>query len=59
MSQDPEQFRRKARDLLAEGWPVKHVVEDLDLSMQTGYNWRNHEVIDRGKRPDPSRVEQI
>ena len=58
MSQYPEQFRQKVLDLLAEGRPVKHVAEDLDLSMQAVYNWRNQEAIDRGERPGLSRVEQ-
>lgn len=52
------QFRRKVLDLLAQGRAVKHVAEDLDLSMQTVYNWQNHEAIDRGDRPGLSRAEQ-
>lgn len=58
MSQYPEQFRRKVLDLLAEGRPVKHVAEDLDLSMQNVYNWRNQEAVDRGERPGLSHVEK-
>lgn len=59
MSRYPEQFRRKVLDLLAEGRPVKHIAEDLDLSMQTLYNWRNQEAIDRSERPGSAKSSRV
>ena len=47
----PPVFRRKVLDLLAAGGSVAPLSADLGVSDQTIYNWRRHDVIDRGLEP--------
>ena len=51
------EFRRKVLDLVAAGRPVTQVAEDLGVTAQTIYNWRNQELIDTGVEPGLSSVQ--
>lgn len=46
----PTAFRRKVLDLVKAGRPVAEVAEQLGVSAQTIYNWRNQDLVDRGLR---------
>lgn len=46
----PVEFRRKVLDLIEAGRPVVEIAEQLGVSDQTIYNWRNQDRIDRGLR---------
>ncbi len=46
----PVEFRRKVLDLIAAGKPVTEIAEQLGITAQTVYNWRNQDQIDRGVR---------
>ena len=46
----PVAFRRKVLDLIEAGRPVAEIAEQLGVSDQTIYNWRNQDQIDRGLR---------
>ena len=46
----PVEFRRKVLDLIEAGRPVVEIAEQLGISAQTVYNWRNQDHIDRGLR---------
>ena len=52
------EFRRKVLDLLAEGRSVAGVAHDLNISVQTIYNWRRQDRIDRGEAPGRSSAEK-
>jgi putative transposase len=47
----PPEFRRKGLDLLKAGRTVAQLVNDLQISDQTIYNWRRQELIDTGQMP--------
>ena len=47
----PPEFRRKVLDLLRAGRSVAELVNDLQISDQTIYNWRRQELIDTGQMP--------
>jgi transposase InsO family protein len=47
----PPEFRRKVLDLLKAGRTVAQLVNDLQISDQTIYNWRRQELIDTGQMP--------
>jgi putative transposase len=47
----PPEFRRKVLDLLRAGRTVAQLVNDLQISDQTIYNWRRQELIDTGQVP--------
>jgi putative transposase len=47
----PPEFRRKVLDLLKAGRTVAQLVNDLQISDQTIYNWRRQELIDTGQIP--------
>jgi putative transposase len=47
----PPEFRRKVLDLLKAGRTVAQLVNDLEISDQTIYNWRRQELIDTGQMP--------
>jgi putative transposase len=47
----PPEFRRKVLDLLKAGRTVAQLVNDLQISDQTIYNWRRQELIDTGQLP--------
>ncbi len=47
----PPEFRRKVLDLLKAGRTVAQLVNDLQISDQTIYNWRRQELIDTGQVP--------
>ena len=47
----PVEFRRKVLDLIEAGRPVVEVAEQLGITAQTIYNWRNQDQIDRGLEP--------
>ena len=53
----PAEFRGKVLDLVAAGRPVTQVAEDLGVTAQTIYNWRNQELIDTGVEPGLSSVQ--
>ena len=42
---------RKVLDLLKAGRTVSQVAFDLQISDQTIYNWREHDLIDTGRKP--------
>jgi transposase len=46
----PVEFRRKVLDLIEAGRPVAEIAEQLGITAQTVYNWRNQDQIDRGHR---------
>jgi transposase-like protein len=46
----PVEFRRKVLDLIEAGKPVAEIAEQLGITGQTVYNWRNQDRIDRGVR---------
>ncbi|MEU4746986.1 helix-turn-helix domain-containing protein [Actinosynnema sp. NPDC023658] len=47
----PPGFRHKVLDLIASGRRVAQVAANLDISVQTMYAWRHHELIDSGRLP--------
>ncbi len=53
----PAEFRRKVLDLVETGKPVAEIAEQLGVTGQTIYNWRNQDLIDRGLRPGVSTAE--
>ena len=55
----PAEFRRKVLDLVAAGRPVAEVAEQLGVSGQTIYNWRNQDLVDRGLRPGVTAAESL
>ena len=46
----PVEFRRKVLDLIEAGKPVADIAEQLGVTAQTVYNWRNQDHVDRGIR---------
>jgi transposase-like protein len=44
----PPEFRRRVLDLVEAGRKVTEVAHDLGISVQTIYNWRRQDRIDRG-----------
>ncbi len=54
----PDEFRRKVLDLVAAGRPIKHVAEDLGISIESIYQWRKQDRIDRGLVPGSTSVEK-
>ena len=46
----PVEFRRKVLDLIEAGRPVAEIAEQLGVTAQTVYNWRNQDQVDRGIR---------
>ena len=55
----PAEFRRKVLDLVAEGRPVAEVAQQLGVSGQTIYNWRNQDLVDRGLRSGVATSESV
>lgn len=53
----PAEFRRKVLDLVEAGRPVAEIAEQLGVTGQTIYNWRNQDLIDLGLRPGVSTAE--
>ena len=53
------EFRRRVLDLVAAGRPVAEVAEQLGVSGQTIYNWRNQDLVDRGLRPGVTTAESV
>ena len=53
----PAGFRRKVLDLVEAGRPVAEIAEQLGVSGQTIYNWRNQDLVDRGLRPGVATAE--
>ena len=54
----PTEFRRRVLDLLAAGRKVVDLADDLGVSEQTIYTWRQQEQIDRGLVPGLTSVER-
>jgi putative transposase len=52
------EFRRKVLDLLKTGRAVSQLVNDLQISDQTIYNWRRQERIDTGQMPGVTSTDQ-
>jgi transposase-like protein len=50
----PVEFRRKVLDLVEAGKPVAEIADQLGVTAQTVYNWRNQDLIDRGLRAGTS-----
>jgi transposase-like protein len=50
----PVEFRRKVLDLVEAGRPVAEIADQLGVTAQTVYNWRNQDLIDRGLRAGTS-----
>lgn len=46
----PVEFRRKVLDLIEAGKPVAEIAEQLGITAQAIYNWRNQDHVDRGLR---------
>jgi transposase-like protein len=44
----PPEFRRKVLDLPKAGRTVAQLINDLQISDQTIYNWRRQELVDSG-----------
>lgn len=55
----PNEFRRKVLDLVEAGKPVAEIAEQLGVTGQTIYNWRNQDLIDRGVRQGITTSESI
>ena len=55
----PNEFRRKVLDLVDAGKPVAEIAEQLGVTGQTIYNWRNQDLVDRGLRPGITTSESI
>lgn len=55
----PAEFRRKVLDLVEAGRPVAEVAEQLGVTGQTIYNWRNQDLVDRGLRPGVTTAESV
>lgn len=53
----PVEFRRKVLDLVEAGRPVAEVADQLGVTAQTIYNWRNQDQVDRGERPGVTTAE--
>lgn len=53
----PVEFRRKVFDLIEAGKAVAEIADQLGVSDQTIYNWRNQDQIDRGQRSGVSMAE--
>ncbi len=55
----PVEFRRRVLDLIEAGKPVAEIAEQLGMTAQTVYNWRNQDQIDRGVRAGISTSESV
>lgn len=53
----PVEFRRKVLDLVEAGKPVAEIADQLGVTAQTVYNWRNQDLIDQGLRAGTSTSE--
>ena len=51
------EFRRKVLDLVEAGRPVAEIAQQLGVTGQTLYNWRNQDLVDRGLRLGASTAE--
>ena len=55
----PAEFRRKVLDLVEAGRPVAEIADQLGVTAQTIYNWRNQDQIDRGVRAGVTTAESV
>ncbi len=55
----PNEFRVKVLDLVDAGRPVAEVAGELGVTAQTIYNWRNQDLIDKGKRPGVTTTDSV
>lgn len=55
----PVEFRRKVLDLVEAGKPVAEIADELGVTAQTVYNWRNQDMVDRGLRAGTSTSESV
>ena len=55
----PAEFRRKVLDLVEAGRPVAEIAQQLGVTGQTIYNWRNQDLVDRGLRPGVCTAESV
>ena len=53
----PAEFRHKVLDLVEAGRPVAEIAQQLGVTGQAIYNWRNQDFVDRGLGPGVSTVE--
>jgi transposase-like protein len=54
----PPEFRRRVLDLVEAGRKVAEVAHDLGISVQTIYNWRRQDRVDRGLESGLSSAEK-
>lgn len=45
----PLEFRQRLIDLMKAGRRVGEIAEELEVSEQTIYNWRNQPLVDTGR----------
>jgi len=55
----PNEFRRKVLDLVEAGKRVAEIADQLGVTGQTIYTWRNQDLIDRGLRPGITTAESV
>ena len=55
----PAEFRRKVLDLVEAGRPAAEIADQLGVTGQTIYSWRNQDLVDRGLRPGVSTAESV
>ena len=55
----PAEFRRKVLDLVEAGRPVAEIADQLGVTGQTIYNWRNQDLVDRRLRSGVSTAESV
>lgn len=53
----PPEYRQRVIDLLESGKSVAEVADGLEVTGQTIYNWWNQHLIDTGRKPGVSSVE--
>ena len=55
----PAEFRRKVLDLVEAGRPAAEIAQQLGVTGQTIYNWRNQDLVDRGLRAGITTSESV
>ena len=53
------EFRRKVLDLVEAGRPVAEIADQLGVTGQTIYNWRNQDLVDSGLQPGVRTAESV
>jgi len=55
----PAEFRKRVLDRLDAGHSVTAIAQDLGITGQTIYNWRNQHLIDTGQRDGVTSSEHV